>query len=431
MKSEEVIHTESGDGKKFTKTPVNENEIEIRYTGQTAHTLGELLDLCNVDLNEWEVVSHVVNVWENFRALKRKDLSFNEGAISGKIKDKGGVTIVPLHQVKARLVRRKPIALQPVIAPVQFTAERLVKSVPETKKLVKTALLLPDPQFGFFRERQAGPLQPFHDRNALSVALALAQDLQPDDIIFLGDLLDLPDWSNKFITDPTSFQTTQPSLIEAAWWLAMFSQAVPNSKKMLLEGNHDERLERLLKDRLPSAYGLHSVKADGVEINLGDLPMYDFRTLLDLDRIGYEYIDGYPNNSIWLNNSTEILHGTAASGKPMATAVSQANRFSHNTIFGHIHRTEQASRVIKTVNGDEVIFSASPGCLCRTDYVVPGHKRGQTWNQGVGIVTYTKSHAQIDLVNIVDGMLFHNGRAYTASTVRKEVQRGLKSLAKL
>lgn len=428
LKGVSEVHETKQDQETFKSTQLDHNNIEVVYVGDTIHSLEDLLTKTNVDRKEWVVVSHTVNTWEGFRARGKKDLSFASGSISGSIEDDGGVTVVPLYQVKARLVRRNPVALEPVIAPILIDVKEpeplgLEESV--SKNGLRTALILSDPQFGFFRDGQMGPLVPFHDRSALSAALVFAADLKPDEIIWVGDLLDLPEWSTKFAIDPMMYLTTQPALMEAAWWLAQFSPI--SRKKTLLEGNHDKRLKDMFMSRLPAAYGLRGLNVEGTEVTIKAENIYDLPVLLDLDSIDVEYIDGYPNNGYWLGD-LEVLHGNVARGKPMATVSGVVGNYNHSTIFGHIHSLERASRTVYTSKGPRTITAASVGCMCRLDHVVPGHRRGQSWQQGVGVVTYGKGIEQIDLIEIKDGSLVYGGNLYEGEAIKKDVQRGMKQL---
>jgi len=79
----------------------------------------------------------------------------------------------------------------------------------------KVAVILPDPQIGYRFDPKAGALDPFHDENAMNIALQIIQDIQPDKIVNLGDFLDLPQYS-KYPQEPLFAHTTQPSLDRAS-----------------------------------------------------------------------------------------------------------------------------------------------------------------------------------------------------------------------
>jgi hypothetical protein len=55
----------------------------------------------------------------------------------------------------------------------------------------KTCVVVPDIQIGYYRGRD-GTLEPTHDEKALSVALKIIEEVNPDAVICVGDNLDFP-----------------------------------------------------------------------------------------------------------------------------------------------------------------------------------------------------------------------------------------------
>ncbi|MBM4224958.1 MAG: hypothetical protein FJ167_09240, partial [Gammaproteobacteria bacterium] len=78
----------------------------------------------------------------------------------------------------------------------------------------QTAVIVPDIQIGFYRGPD-GMLEPTHDESAMSVALAVIADLRPDEVVLVGDNLDLPEMG-KYLTYPTYQQTTQAAVDRAS-----------------------------------------------------------------------------------------------------------------------------------------------------------------------------------------------------------------------
>ena len=158
------------------------NYAILDYRGEkNPQTLDELLDACNVDTEIWKVDRYVVNKWET--AMKTSEAIIHR----------------PLFQVKAWLVRIKPVEVEfphiTPIAPINFKKPKI--NIKKSKNF-KKALIIPDAQFGFRRHVETGVLDPFHDRQALDCVLQVAELEKPDTIIYLGDMMDLPEWSDKF-----------------------------------------------------------------------------------------------------------------------------------------------------------------------------------------------------------------------------------------
>jgi DNA-binding transcriptional regulator YhcF (GntR family) len=79
-------------------------------TRKRIKTLADLMEACEVDQNEWNVISWECNKWE----VGRKDKSLNWHVENGKVikgdaEDSGKIFVEPLFQVKAKLARRTVI----------------------------------------------------------------------------------------------------------------------------------------------------------------------------------------------------------------------------------------------------------------------------------------------------------------------------------
>ena len=97
----------------------------------------------------------------------------------------------------------------PVVQPAAPTVIRPVASKPKTTEN-KVTVILPDPQIGY-RRMGDDSLIPMHDEEAISVALQLMRFIRPDVVVNLGDFIDLPEWSTKFLVLPEFvFGSVQP-----------------------------------------------------------------------------------------------------------------------------------------------------------------------------------------------------------------------------
>src|SRR5690606_36662052 len=102
-----------------------------------------------------------------------------------------------------------------------------------------------------------GELESFHSRRSLSILLQLIEAIEPDWSILAGDWMDYANWSGKFPKEPEFVATTQPALIEAAYIAARVSAA--SGKTTMLEGNHDLRPERAIRENYMEGFGLCAV----------------------------------------------------------------------------------------------------------------------------------------------------------------------------
>jgi hypothetical protein len=417
----ELRQEQSGeDGTQIKVGFLNNNILDVVSTSPRIRTQNELLEAAQIDLNTWEVLSCEVRSYESFRRRQHKKLKFAKGKMTGTIEDEGGVTIVPLFRINIKLIRRVPVEITPVIRPI-IIAEGSIKKLKVKKSLKerRKALILPDPHFGFRRHFATGQLESFHDREVLDIALQIAIDEQFDDIIFLGDLFDLAEWSDRFLRSPDMLQTTQPALIEASWWLKQFRVAAMNANIEILEGNHERRIRDLIIKHMPQAYQLHRV--DNVLLKT---PTISIPYLLALDAMDIGWHD-YPDGEVWLNNYIALEHGKVARARSGATVSNMIVDAQETRICGHIHRFESATKTVHTKEGPRFITVASVGCMCRIDGVVPAKKKRQNWQQGFAAVEYFKDDPLhlITEIPVLDGKALYNNKMYFARERLEDLQR--------
>lgn len=399
-------------------------------------SLDDLLDEFQVDREVWEVTNDIINSYESFRKDIDKDLMFTDGEISGHVVDDGSVVIVPLFQIKAWLVRRKPVAVEPVLSHMHLEG-----LTPPVNKVIqhdrmRTALLIADPQIGFAKESIHSPeMRNFHDREALDVALQLAEWVQPDEIIYVGDYLDMTDWQDKFIRRPEFVQMTQPAVIEGSWWLGQFRLAAEKARAVFLEGNHEVRAINSLIKNLPAAYGLRPVITHGgkkVEVVvLAPHSALSIPTLLGMEHLGVEYVGGYPDGYYRLNNALRIEHGAVARAGLSDTAKAVIKDESESVIIGHIHRFEAVTKTLYGANGPTYATAQSIGALCKLGNGVPGAKKRAQWQQGVALVHYDPNGTAFNIqpIYINQGEALYDGQYFRARPESETVERLRKDTA--
>ncbi len=394
---------EAGPGHSFE---VAGNYATASSTDSRIRTLEDLCAACGVDLTVWQVCYWKAGTWEGFAKNEDKDLRFTAGVIDGHARS-AGVIIETLYRTEARFVRREPAPVRPAVQPIACPVTYARPAVPAPGDGVQRGLLLADPQFGFRRDLYTGRLTPFHCRLALDLALQLAAAVQPERIAWLGDILDLAAWSDKFVRSPDFYFTTQPAVLEAHWWLRQFREACPEARIDVFEGNHDFRMRTALALHLAEACELRP--ADQLDLP----PSLSPERLLALHKLGIGWVGDYPAGEGWFG-PLRLQHGEIARKPPGATARAVVEDSDVDTAFGHIHRNELVSRRARTRAGYRVVRSYCPGCLCRVDGTVPGSKPGDNWQQGIGLVEFTAERFSIHDLPVEDGGLVWDGRLFQA-----------------
>lgn len=417
-----VIYDQDGDPLPTdVKIEAQGNNLNLESAfGRRITSLDDLLDACHVDLDVWSVERYLVNKWEVGAKLSERRLVWSDGQIvEGHINDSGKLTIEPLIQVKAWLVRKNPIAITPTVEPIAIVLPAPRPGGTRADKISdgwRSALIVPDIQIGFGRDIMTNTLTPFHDRRAMDLVLNIAKRNRFDDIIFLGDLLDLPDWSDKFLRSPEFYFSTQSALVEAAWYLAQFRIAQHDSRMVLIEGNHERRMDTAIVTHLAASYQLKPAN----EIHLA--PVLTVPRLLGLESIGVEWSGGYPDSGFWLNDGLLVTHGNIARAGAGDTAKAMVQNKTHSTIFGHIHRLEKVPMTLTSREGNRSIMAVGAGCLCRLDGVVPGHEVGQNWQNGFVVVHYdSRGRSHIEDYLIDDGKTFYGRETYTGGDYTKKL----------
>lgn len=283
----------------------------------------------------------------------------------------------------------------------------------------QTAVIVPDIQIGFYRGPE-GTLEPTHDEAAMSVALAMIADLKPEEVVLVGDNLDLPEMG-KYLTYPTYQQTTQAAIDRASLFCAQLRKAAPDADITWLAGNHEERMPKYIATNAMAAYGLK--RANQPE----SWPVLSVPFLCRMDEYDIVYKPGYPAADYWLNEKLRIIHGDRVKSNG-STAHVYLNQEKTSVIYGHIHRIETAYKTREDYDGPRTIMAASPGCLARIDGAIPSTKGGvdldgrpltryENWQQGLGIVTYEKkgqAKFTYECIPIYGGWAMRNGKEYAA-----------------
>lgn len=370
--------------------------------GDDVRSLQDLIESCDIDLDVWQPLQPKFNKWPT------------------TMKDADGEPLTVFnYQVKCSFVRRHPLIVEPLIRPLEiprkYTTYRTTKKANSSG--IKTALILPDPQFGFSRDLDNGKLSTFHDMRALDIAVQVAADLRPHQVVHLGDVLDLPDWSDKFVRSPTTDNTTQLSVVAASWWLGLVKSVSQRSVSVVLEGNHDKRMELALQKHLKAACNLRP--ADELALP----PSLSVPRLLALHKLGIQYHGAYPNGEYWLANNFLCKHGDIVRGESGGSAKAAVSKHDVNVIFGHIHRIESAMRTTFDMHGTRTIGAYSCGCLCRVDGAVPGKSARQNWQQGFAVVHYEErtGWASVQLIEIQNGRAMLGGKMYVGEDRSREM----------
>lgn len=193
---------------------------------------------------------------------------------------------------------------------------------------------------------------PYQDKDACRLLLKFLRELQPDEYIENGDLLDLATLS-KYAQVPNREEKLEEQLQEGGYVLQDLREAMPNARIRLIEGNHDFRLKSYLINKARELYGLH-----------GRI----FREYLQLDKQQIEYVESSNNmarwSGVWLKiPRTEVYvgHYNRVSKHSAYTAKTLIDDYGVSIVQNHTHR---AGFYLKSYVDGRQLFGVENGCLC-------------------------------------------------------------------
>ena len=237
----------------------------------------------------------------------------------------------------------------------------------------------------------------FHDEAALGIVNQIIVEEKPDILIHVGDLLDAGVISMKFPTDPSRLDTLQDDIDTARTKLHQWAQLAPQAERWLLEGNHEQRLTRLI-------WGLQGAARELPKLRIFQQQM-SWPVLLGLDQIGWNFVpyDDQPRADILPR--LLVKHGDVIRKYAGWTAKGEWEKSGKSGISGHTHRA--AIWCHKDYNGTARWIET--GCTCKLEGT-PG-ANSPDWQQAVTVIEWNEDKTLMDVRQtlIRDGRALHNG----------------------
>jgi len=365
----------------------NHATMTIPREGQPP-TLDTLFKKFQIEKDEWKVLSYRINEWQQHS---------------------GEHGIIPLYQGKATLARKNPVVCEwPVVQPLKLKALPMQRAK-EVKGKTKRAIVIADSQVGFFRSFDTYNVSTLHDLSAFACVTKAIMDEAPDELILLGDMLDLPDWSDHFVQSPEFSFTTQMSINWFGSWLRSIRPFC--GKIIYIEGNHETRLLRSIMTNTVSAFKLKPANLPAAP------PLLSIETMLGLRELDIDYLGPYPKGSYWLNSNLQMIHGNKIGAKSGQTAMKMIDQLRASLVQGHVHRQESAHITSHSQEKNVTYGAYSLGALARIDGMVPSKNDQVNWQQGFAIVDYTEDLFQVNLVNIFGGKYIWQRQLFEADCI--------------
>ena len=268
-------------------------------------------------------------------------------------------------------------------------------------------------------------LIPIHDVAAINALKLLAKDLQPEELINLGDTVDLSGLS-RFAKDSDHFyRTLGPSFQYVHDFYAQLRSDNPNAKITEIDSNHHKRLTDFVLKNMPDFYGVRQAGSTD------DYPVFTYPYLTNLKHVGVDWVGGY-GAAEYIRRDKDgnpkpdlaFIHGEfAVSSGSTAAKLSRANP-DRNIVQGHKHSMESHYR---TTRAGKYLGAMVVGALCRLDGAVPSYHSSidtygipvhyqENWQNGAMVVEdYGEGNYQFNHIPIKDGKLFYKGKEYNGN----------------
>jgi hypothetical protein len=221
----------------------------------------------------------------------------------------------------------------------------------------------------------------FHDFNCdpfcYRVFIDHCRRVQPDKILLLGDLFDLPEFG-KYAQDPRDWD-----VVGRMRWVHRLLQDLrtvcPNAEIVFFEGNHEYRLARHMCDATPA-----------LKVVLSDLHGMDIPELFGLDEYEVRYVakgtlKAFTKRDIEheVNRNFEVFHNCFVAGH-----FPDLKKQSMWGVCGHHHKHEMLAQGENSFYGYWEFHQLGAMCVRDATYT-----NGKPWSNGFATVVLDKDHS--------------------------------------
>ena len=249
----------------------------------------------------------------------------------------------------------------------------------------KVAMIVPDLQV------------PLHDSGFVEKLISVADYLQPDILLFIGDLTDSTE-VGRWVKGRSGEYTgnLQAAFDEAADIVARFRNAVGDDCEMILQdSNHDSRTQEYIESNAPALSSLRSL---------------DLRGLIGLDANAVSLVRG----PYGFMPSVVSAHGheRAYSSIPGKYGIDRVREYGTNLVYGHTHTPLLVTTAVGTGDSRQTLWAMNVGHgmdMSKAGYLKDGYA---TWCQAFGLVTWDGEIAHPELVLAPNGKFHWEGRAW-------------------
>lgn len=224
---------------------------------------------------------------------------------------------------------------------------------------------------------------PFHDPRAVELAAQIIEEVNPDHLVYNGDMIDF--WSIS------KHQPKRSEILESLSLQEEIDRTIVIQDKLRrgvsrktklhnIDGNHEDRLERFLGYGEAKILGsLRSLHMDGV---------FHYK-----DR-GFSSYHPY-GEGIWITDNLFVYHGQFVSPVPGSSVKKEIDAIGASVIMNHVHRRSD----IRFRQGQHEWRGIENGCLCQ---LASSYSVMTNWAHALTVVErYDDRHWDAQVVDII------------------------------
>ncbi len=225
---------------------------------------------------------------------------------------------------------------------------------------------------------------PYHNVDAITLALEYGKKKKVNTIFINGDLIDFHQIS-RFLSDPRK-RSVSEELETCRQFLATLRKTFPKADIYWLKGNHDVRLEHYLRAKAPELLGVDDFELRNL-LRLAETKVHilDDKTLVKMGKLA-------------VTHGHLLLRGVFA---PVNSARGVFTRANQSTLISHVHKVSEHQ---ETNMDGKVTVCYSIGCLCELspDY----NPLASKYMHGFAHVTTTKDDwYKVRNIKILEGKI--------------------------
>ena len=219
---------------------------------------------------------------------------------------------------------------------------------------------------------------PYHDEDALDIFLQYIEQEQPDKVILLGDILDLPQLTTKFVKEA--------DLTSVKFDIACLQRYVDEIQKHTGEivyvfGNHEDRWRRYVLENARELIGFSDIT---------------LQAQIDRPDIRYEE----PWDTAYIHKSFHFKHGSRHN---KYVAANELHHEGSSGMSGHKHTAQSFAHTDR--KGAHAWYIVPCLCITGGEDAPPGYESGRNsirdWTQGFSTVMFAdvpgKYHEEVDV----------------------------------